>query len=151
MRKIGFVNGCFDILHIGHLKLFEFCRSQCDYLIVGIDSDSMVKKAKGESRPYNNEADRKYFLENIKAVDKVFIFNSHSFLENIKAVDKVFIFNSHSFLENKLSTLSPDIMFVGSDYRDRKVIGSQFAKELKFFEKINGYSTTKLIQNITFR
>jgi len=132
MRKIGFVNGCFDILHIGHLKLFEFCRSQCDYLIVGIDSDSMVKKAKGESRPYNNEADRKYFLE------------------NIKAVDKVFIFNSHSFLENKLSTLSPDIMFVGSDYRDRKVIGSQFAKELKFFEKINGHSTTKLIQDITF-
>ena len=133
MRKLGFVNVFFDILHIGHLKLFEFCRSQCDYLIVGIDSDSMVKKAKGESRPHNNEADRKYFLE------------------NIKVVDKVFIFNSHSFLENKLSILSPDIMFVGSDYRDRKVIGSQFAKELKFFEKINGHSTTKLIQDITFR
>ena len=129
--KIGFVNGCFDILHTGHLRLFEFCRNQCDYLIVGIDSDLMVRSAKGGSRPYNSQDERKYFLE------------------NIKGIEEVFVFDSHQALEDKLNKISPDIMFVGSDYRDKKVIGSQFAKELKFFERIDGYSTTKIIQDIT--
>jgi len=133
MKKIGFVNGCFDILHIGHLKLFEYCKSQCDYLIVGIDSDAMVKKAKGPSRPINEQKDRKLFLE------------------NIKEIDKVFIFNSHQLLEGKLSKIKPDIMVVGAEYRDKKVIGEEYAKEIKFFEKIDGHSTTKILQSIGSR
>ena len=62
MKKVGFVNGCFYIMHVGHLKLIEFCKTHCDYLIVGIDSDRMIQRAKGKDRPVNNQADRKYFL-----------------------------------------------------------------------------------------
>ena len=100
---------------------------------IGIDSDKMVKKAKGLNRPFNNEKDRKFFLE------------------NIKGVDKVFIFNSHKLLKEKLKKLKPDIMIVGAEYKDKKVIGDEHAKELKFFEKIDGYSTTKIIQDIIDR
>jgi D-beta-D-heptose 7-phosphate kinase/D-beta-D-heptose 1-phosphate adenosyltransferase len=132
-KKIGFINGCFDILHPGHLKMIQYCRKYCDYLIVGIDSDRMVKKSKGALRPFNNEKDRKFFLE------------------NIKGVDKVFIFNSHKLLKEKLKKLKPDIMIVGAEYKDKKVIGSEHAKELKFFEKVDGYSTTKIIQDIIDR
>ena len=117
MKKVGFVNGCFDILHIGHLKLFESCKKYCDYLIVAIDSDQMVKKSKGRCRPINRQEDRKYFLE------------------NIKNVDKVFIFNSHKVLEEKLNKIKPDVMMVGAEYKDHNVVGGEFAKEIKFFEK----------------
>ena len=133
MKKIGFTNGCFDILHVGHLKLIEYCKSFCDHLIIGIDSDIMVQTAKGPDRPFNFEHDRKYFLE------------------NIKNVDEVFIFNSHKELEQKIKKIQPDIMIVGSDYRNKLVVGSEFAKQLKFFDKIDGYSTTKILQNITDR
>ena len=132
-KKIGFINGCFDILHLGHLKMIQYCRKYCDYLIVGIDSDKMIKKTKGAHRPFNNEKNRKFFLE------------------NIKGVDKVFIFNSHQLLTEKLKKIKPDIMIVGIEYKDKKVIGDEFAKELKFFEKVDGYSTTKIIQDIIDR
>ena len=78
-RKIGFTNGCFDIIHYGHLKLFEFCKHRCDYLIVGIDSNEMIKKAKGDYKPIYNQEIRKYVLENIRMVDEVFIFNGWMF------------------------------------------------------------------------
>ena len=127
--KIGFTNGCYDILHLGHISLLNFCKSKCDYLVVGIDNDKMVKKSKGNDRPYNNENDRK------------------TFLENIKSVDEVFVFNSHDHLVNKLKELNPDVMVVGSDYKDKVVVGSEHAKSLVFFEVIDGYSTTKILQN----
>ena len=127
--KIGFTNGCYDILHLGHISLLNFCKSKCDYLVVGIDNDKMVKKSKGNNRPYNNENDRK------------------TFLENIKSVDEVFVFDSHDHLVNKLKELNPDVMVVGSDYKDKFVVGSEHAKSLVFFEVIDGYSTTKILQN----
>jgi len=133
VKKIGFVNGCFDVLHVGHLKLFETCKKYCDYLIVGIDSDHMVKKTKGTDRPINKQQDRKYFLE------------------NIKNIDKVFIFNSHKVLEEKLNKMKPDVMIIGDEYKNRTVIGSRYAKELKFFEKLDGHSTTKIVQGIADR
>ena len=91
------------------------------------------KETKGAHRPFNNEKNRKFFLE------------------NIKGVDKVFIFNSHQLLTEKLKKIKPDIMIVGIEYKDKKVIGDEFAKELKFFEKVDGYSTTKIIQDIIDR
>ena len=94
-KKIGFINGCFDILHPGHLKMIQYCRKYCDYLIVGIDSDRMVKKSKGTLRPFNNEKDRKFFLENIKGVDKVFIFNSHKLLKE-KLKNSKFVVHTYS-------------------------------------------------------
>ena len=75
------VNGCFDILHRGHLELFKFAKSQGSFLVVGIDSDKRVKNNKGISRPINNQEDRKFFLECIKYIDKVVVFDSDYELE----------------------------------------------------------------------
>ena len=74
-------NGCFDVLHRGHIELFRYARSLGDRLIVGIDSDEKVKKDKGASRPYNNVEDRKFILQSIKYVDEVIVFSSRKELE----------------------------------------------------------------------
>ena len=128
-NKVGFTNGCFDILHVGHLRLFDFVREHCDTLVVAIDSDSRVKSLKGPLRPFNHQSDRAYMLKGLAAVDNVLIFDSEQGLRDI------------------VKELSPDLMVVGNDYKDREVIGSEHAKELKFFEKIDGYSTTKIIES----
>jgi D-beta-D-heptose 7-phosphate kinase/D-beta-D-heptose 1-phosphate adenosyltransferase len=125
----GFTNGCYDILHVGHLKLLQYLKSRCEYVVVGIDSDKRVKELKGSERPINNEKDRKYMLESLTFVDKVVIFNCENDL--IKLV-----------LEE-----SPDLMVVGSDYKNRHVVGSQHAGNLEFFEKLDGYSTTRILQH----
>lgn len=127
--KTVWVNGCFDVLHRGHIELFKFAKSNGEKLIVGIDSDSRVKQLKGSSRPINNQEDRKYFLE------------------CIKFIDEVVIFNTQSELEDAILSYSPDIMIVGSDYINKKVVGSENAKKLIFFDKIKGYSTTKILES----
>lgn len=127
--KKVFVNGCFDILHRGHIELFNYAKSQGDILFVGIDSNDRVQKLKGKSRPINSQEDRKFLLENIKAIDKVFIFNCENDLVEL------------------VKQIKPDIMIVGSDYKNKIVIGSEFAKKLLFFDRIDGYSTTKIIQS----
>lgn len=99
-----------------------------DKLIVGIDSDERVKSLKGDSRPFNSQEDRKEMLLSIKHIDNVCIFNDRVELENL-------VFN-----------ISPDYMIVGDDYKNKEVIGSDFAKKLIFFNKINGYSTTKILK-----
>lgn len=124
-RTVGFINGCFDIIHVGHIKMIQYCKKYCDYLIIGIDSDNMVRQSKGPERPINNQNDRKLLLE------------------SLKDVDKVFIFNSHKVLKEKLNKIKPDIMVVGEEYRDN-VVGGYHAKEIKYFKKIDGYSTTKI-------
>ena len=128
-----FVNGTFDILHPGHLALLKFAKSKGEWLTIGIDSDQRVKKLKGESRPVNDEYARKEMLLALSVVDDVYIFNSDEQLCDL------------------IKHINPDTMIVGSDYEDKPVIGSQYAKQLMFFEKINGYSTTKIIKNITDR
>ena len=126
--KIGFVNGCFDVLHIGHIRMLDFAKSCCDKLIVGIDSDTRVKILKGQTRPINDEYDRQEFLLALKAVDGVEIFDSEDELISL------------------IKLLQPDIMVVGSDYRDKRVIGSEHAKQLIFFNRIEGYSTSKIVE-----
>ncbi len=128
-----FVNGTFDILHPGHLELLKFAKSKGEWLTVGIDSDDRVKKLKGESRPVNDQHTRKTMLLALSVVDDVFIFSSDKALCDL------------------IKHIKPDTMIVGSDYKDKPVIGSQFAKKLMFFDKIDGYSTTKIIKNITDR
>ncbi len=132
MKKI-FVNGCFDILHRGHIELFRYAKSLGAYLLVGIDSDYRVKQLKGEFRPINGEKDRKFMLESIRHIDEVVIFNTSTDLENV------------------VKKYSPDVMVLGSDYRDKTIIGSEYAKELKFFERIDEYSTSRTIKNISNR
>ncbi|MAH44339.1 hypothetical protein CMI37_00825 [Candidatus Pacearchaeota archaeon] len=126
---VGFTNGCFDVLHVGHLKLFQFIKENCDILIVGIDSDRRVKELKGDNRPVNCEKDRALMLESLVSVDRVYIFDSEDALTTL------------------VKNVNPDLMVVGADYKDKRVIGSEHAKKLIFFEKINGYSTTKIMES----
>lgn len=122
------VNGTFDVLHRGHFELLEFA-SRFGDLRVGVDFDSRVKELKGEDRPVNKWLDRIYALESIKGVDSVVGF----------ATDEDLI---DAIIEWK-----PDIMIVGSDYKDKRVIGSEHAGELVFFDRIEGYSSTNIINH----
>jgi D-beta-D-heptose 7-phosphate kinase/D-beta-D-heptose 1-phosphate adenosyltransferase len=120
------VNGTFDVLHVGHLKLLEYSASFGE-LRVGIDSDRRVQELKGNDRPFNTTEDRKYFLESLKFVKEVVVFDSRE--ELIDLVKKY----------------QPDYMVIGEDYRDQIVYGSEYAKNLIFFEKVPNYSTTKIL------
>ena len=128
-----FVNGTFDVLHPGHVQLLNYAKSFGDTLTVGIDSDRRVAEKKGPSRPIYNIKDRSFMLQNLKSVDYVGVFDS----------DKE--------LEHCLKTIRPDIMVVGSDWKGKSVIGSMYSAELKFFDRIEEYATTKTIQSIIDR
>jgi rfaE bifunctional protein nucleotidyltransferase chain/domain len=132
MIKI-FVNGTFDIVHRGHLEMLEYAKSLGNYLLVAIDADQRVKSLKGQNRPINNQEDRKYLLQNLRWVNEVRIFHSSDELENI------------------IKHYDPDFMVKGSDYQGKPIIGEQYCKQIKFYKLVNGYSTTKTIQNITNR
>jgi D-beta-D-heptose 7-phosphate kinase/D-beta-D-heptose 1-phosphate adenosyltransferase len=121
------VNGTFDVLHIGHIKLLEFA-SQFGEVRVGIDTDERVRQFKGELRPINNINDRIVFMNSIKYVN-----SSVSFSTDGELCDRIKEWNA-------------DIIIVGNDYKDKKVIGSHLVKEVIFFDKIDGYSSTKIIE-----
>ena len=131
MTKIV-VNGTFDIVHRGHIELLNYAKSLGDFLLVAIDTDRRVKELKGEQRPINNQQDRQFMLDNLQAVDSVCIFDSIEELEYI------------------LKTYQADIMVKGSDYQGKPVVGSQYCKEIKFYERTE-HSTTKTIQDIIDR
>lgn len=125
------VNGCFDILHRGHIELFKYAKSLGDRLIVGIDGDKRIKSAKGNDRPINCLEDRIEILKSIKYIDDVVHFDSD------EALDKAVLLSG------------ADIMVVGSDYIGKRVIGSQHTKEIKFFNRIGKYSTTNIVEKKT--
>jgi len=126
-----FVNGTFDILHLGHIGLLEYAKSLGDELIVGIDSDARVKLLKGENRPINTERERSQMLLSIKYVNKVFVFDTDDELIEL------------------ISTCN--VMVKGSDYVDQNIVGSEVCSKIVFFDRINEYSTTQKIQNIIDR
>lgn len=126
MKNI-WTNGCFDILHTGHIELFKFAKSQGLYLFVGIDGDDRVKINKGPDRPINNQLDRKNILESIKYIDEVVIFhNDQELCEFIKLykIDKIVI---------------------GDDYKDKNVVGEHLVKEVVFFPKKPNISSSSII------
>jgi D-beta-D-heptose 7-phosphate kinase/D-beta-D-heptose 1-phosphate adenosyltransferase len=129
--KTVIVNGTFDILHIGHLALLEFAKNQGDTLLVCIDSDARVKRLKGKSRPINTQYERAAMLAALRDVDEVKVFDTDQDL-----ID---------FIKKS------DIMIKGSDYVGQPIVGEEYCKEIRFFERIDGYSTTKKIQYITDR
>lgn len=133
--KTVFVNGTFDILHMGHLYLLNYAKSLAEggQLIVAIDSDRRIKELKGKTRPINGVTERSMMLSNLKAVDKVCVFDSDEELRNI------------------IKRHNVDIMVKGSDYRDKSIIGAEYCKEIVFFEVMHGYSTTRKIQSIADR
>jgi len=124
------VNGCFDILHPGHIELFKVAKSLGDHLIVGVDEDEKVSMDKGFDRPINPLSFRKTMLECIRYIDIVLPFGSKQELEQL------------------IELYSPDILLVGGDWRNGEVVGRQFAKEVKFFNRIGNYSTTNIISKI---
>lgn len=126
------VNGTFDILHRGHLEMLEYA-SELGSLLVCIDSDSRVKQLKGLSRPVNCQDDRMYMLESLKFVDWVKVFSSEQDLIDI------------------IKDYQPDIMVKGSDYKNKPIVGEHLIKEIKFYDRVEPYSTTKTIQDIADR
>lgn len=132
MKKIV-VNGTFDIVHRGHIELLNYAKQLGDYLLVCIDSDSRVSQLKGPTRPINQFEDRKFLLQNLRVVDEVLEFDSEESLCNI------------------LNEYQPDIMVKGSDYRDKPIVGSQYCPKIIFYDLVNGYSTSQLIQSIIDR
>jgi len=133
MATSVFVNGTFDILHPGHMALLEYAKSLGDRLFVAIDNDERVRLLKGEDRPINTAWYRKKMLEVTKWVDEVIIFGSEEELDLL------------------VMKIRPDHMVVGGDYKGKTVIGSDWAKQLHFFERIDEYSTTKAISSIINR
>lgn len=132
-KKVVFTNGCFDILHKGHVTYLNEAKSCGDILVVGLNSDASVKRLKGETRPVNNELDRKFVLENLKAIDFVFIFEEDTPLNLIKEV-------------------SPDVLVKGGDWKVEQIVGSDFViangGEVRSLNFVNGYSTTNIIHKI---
>ena len=133
MYKKVFVNGTFDLLHRGHIELLNYAMTQGGHVCVGIDTDDRVRQMKGPTRPIHNQEERKFFLENLKAVDEVRFFSNDKELEGL------------------VKSYQPDIMIVGSDWKDKSVIGSYWAAKLIFFDRVGEYATTKTIEDIINR
>jgi len=128
-KKVVFTNGCFDILHVGHVKYLQEAKSFGDLLIVGLNSDESVSRLKGPTRPINSASDRAYLLAALEAVDFVVPFSEDTPHDLIKMIE-------------------PDVLVKGGDYEGKEVVGTQFAKELKLVAFVNGKSTTKTIEKI---
>jgi rfaE bifunctional protein nucleotidyltransferase chain/domain len=132
-KKIVFTNGCFDILHRGHIEYLEQAKSLGDYLVIGLNSDSSVKRIKGESRPINNENDRAYVLDSLKITDAIVMFNEDTPYDIIKEI-------------------VPDFLVKGGDWKEDEIVGTDVVKKaggkvvsLKYVEN---YSTTSTINKL---
>lgn len=129
--RIVFTNGCFDILHRGHVEYLEASSLLGDYLIIGLNSDESVKKLKGSSRPINNQNDRKYVLERLECVNKVIIFDEDTPYELIKKI-------------------KPNVITKGGDYKVEEVAGHELVEKTYILPFKDGYSTTNMIKRINY-
>jgi D-beta-D-heptose 7-phosphate kinase/D-beta-D-heptose 1-phosphate adenosyltransferase len=128
-EKKVWVNGTFDVFHVGHLSLLEFA-SRLGKLHVGIDSDERVRVLKGEERPIFNLSQRIRMLAALRCVHRVYAFHDEESLSDI------------------IEVISPDYFVIGSDYREKKIIGAEHAKEIVYFERIEGISSTRIIDSL---
>jgi D-glycero-beta-D-manno-heptose 1-phosphate adenylyltransferase len=132
-KKVVFTNGCFDLLHVGHLRYLQQARSLGDQLIVGLNSDQSVKRLKGESRPVQTELDRAEILKGLRCVDEVIIFNEDTPLKLIESI-------------------RPDILVKGGDWDVSRIVGADFVMsyggEVKSLPFHQGRSTSNLIEKI---
>lgn len=133
MGKIVFTNGCFDLIHAGHIDLLERAKEKGVKLIVGINSDKSVRAIKGNNRPFQNQEERKKILENLKPVDEVFIFDE---LTPEKLIKKI----------------KPDVLIKGGDWKENEIIGSDFVLksggEVFSLPLKKGYSSSKIVEKI---
>ncbi len=132
-KKVVFTNGCFDILHKGHVAYLNEAKSNGDLLVVGMNSDQSVRNLKGHPRPFVSQEDRKYILENLKAVDLVLIFDEPTPLELIK-------------------TVKPDVLVKGGDWSVDQIVGGRevlsWGGEVKSLSFVDGSSTTNIVDKI---
>jgi len=128
-KSIVFTNGCFDILHVGHVKYLQQAKKLGDILIVAINSDNSVKLNKGPSRPINSFEDRACIVASLEFVDYVIKFEEETPLDLIKKI-------------------TPDFLVKGGDYNNKQVVGQDFAKELVLIDFVSGKSTTNTIKQI---
>jgi rfaE bifunctional protein nucleotidyltransferase chain/domain len=131
-KKIVFTNGCFDILHLGHLEYLNEAKKLGDVLVIGLNSDKSIRMIKGNGRPINDEHFRKEMLINLKCVDMVELFDESTPYELIKAI-------------------SPDILVKGGDYSLDKVVGADLVKKVVLVPFKEGHSTTEFIQKLQGR
>ena len=128
-KKIVFTNGCFDVVHAGHIKYLETSKSYGDILIVGLNSNRSVSSLKGPKRPFNTETDRAYIIAALESVDYVVIFDEDNPYNLIKSI-------------------KPHILTKGADYEGKKVIGRELVEELKLIDLVDGKGTSKLVKKI---
>ena len=128
-QRVVFTNGCFDILHVGHVKYLQEAKSFGDILILGLNSDASVRELKGPTRPVNTEDDRAYILAALEAVDYVVKFGDDT-------------------PHNLIKMIAPDVLVKGGDYEGKSVVGTEFSKVLKLVDFVDGKSTTKTIEKI---
>jgi len=128
-KKIVFTNGCFDLIHAGHIKVFERAKALGDVLIVGLNSDSSVKRLKGPNRPLVNEKSRAYVLSALEPVDYVTLFSEDTPAQLI-------------------AQLEPDILVKGGDYKINEIVGRDDVKKVVRVPLLKGRSTTELIKKI---
>ncbi len=132
-KKVGFTNGCFDLMHPGHLALLHETKMHCDKLIIGLNSDASVKRLKGESRPINSEMERAMLLASLAIVDMVVIFTEDTPLTLLEA-------------------LRPDILAKGADYQKHQVVGYELVEgyggKIVLVPLKQGYSTTNIIKKM---
>jgi rfaE bifunctional protein nucleotidyltransferase chain/domain len=132
-KKIVFTNGCFDILHRGHVTYLAEAKKLGDLLVIGLNADASVKRLKGPERPINNEKDRQYVMSQLKSVDFVEIFTEDTPL-------------------NLILTVKPDVLVKGGDWKIEQIVGGKEVQASggKVFSLnfVDGYSTTSLIEKI---
>jgi D-beta-D-heptose 7-phosphate kinase/D-beta-D-heptose 1-phosphate adenosyltransferase len=133
-QRLVFTNGCFDLLHVGHITLLEQCRSFGDKLILGINTDAGVQRLKGPSRPIVNQQDRARVLSALAAIDAVVLFDEDTPLELIRE-------------------LKPDVLVKGGDYTEATVVGAELVRahggRVEIVPTVEGFSTTGIIQKMT--
>ena len=127
MQKI-WINGTFDVLHIGHIRLMLHGAS-LGTLRVGIDTDERVRSKKGVGRPFNTLADRMEFVS------------------AIRGVESVLSFGTDDELVERIKEWGPDVLVIGNDYKYHQIIGVEYVPKIEFFDKIEGFSTTKILKN----
>jgi|TARA_A100001035_G_C27710790_1_gene467036 D-beta-D-heptose 7-phosphate kinase/D-beta-D-heptose 1-phosphate adenosyltransferase len=135
-KKIVFTNGCFDLLHVGHVRYLAQAKKLGDFLIIGLNSDSSVKELKGEDRPINSFEDRATLLSAIESVDSVIMFEEQT-------------------PENLIKDIVPDILVKGGDYNIEDIVGYQTVMQnggqVKTISFYDGYSSTNYINKIKKR
>ena len=131
--SIGFTNGCFDLIHPGHISLLHRAKNECDKLVVGLNSDSSVAKLKGKDRPIQKENARATVLSALKDVDAVIIFNEETPIKLIELI-------------------KPDVLIKGGDYKIGEIVGAEFIQQnggrVVLSDYKNGHSTSEIIKKI---